>query len=138
MEGYAEAMLGPHSGFGGDAMTVTAYLGLGALRPVLDRAAECKAAAFVVVRSSNPEGRSLQDARLAEGSGMNAQKLSVTAACLLALFSFAASGSIGHAQQFAYCKADVRRLCAGIRPGAGTMDQARPMTFQQSLATARC
>jgi len=37
MEGYAEAMLGPHSGFGGDAMTVTAYLGLGALRPVLDR-----------------------------------------------------------------------------------------------------
>jgi orotidine-5'-phosphate decarboxylase len=38
MEGYAEAMLGPASGFGGDAMTVTAYLGFGALRPVLDRA----------------------------------------------------------------------------------------------------
>jgi orotidine-5'-phosphate decarboxylase len=33
MEGYAEAMLGPHSGFCGDAMTVTAYLGFGALRP---------------------------------------------------------------------------------------------------------
>jgi orotidine-5'-phosphate decarboxylase len=39
MEGYAEAMLGPDSGFGGDAMTVTAYLGFGALRLVLDRAA---------------------------------------------------------------------------------------------------
>ena len=27
MKGYAEAMLGPHSGFGGDAMTVTGYWG---------------------------------------------------------------------------------------------------------------
>ena len=67
MEGYAEAMLGPHSGFGADAMTVTAYLGFDALRPVLDRAAKYNAAAFVVVRSSNPEGRSVQDARLADG-----------------------------------------------------------------------
>jgi orotidine-5'-phosphate decarboxylase len=67
MGGYAEAMLGPHSGFGGDAMTLTAYLGFGALRPVLDRAAKCNAAAFVIVRSSNPEGCSVQDARLADG-----------------------------------------------------------------------
>jgi orotidine-5'-phosphate decarboxylase len=67
MEGYAEAMLGPHSGFCGDAMTVTAYLGFGALRPVLDRAAECCGAAFVIVRSSNSEGCSVQDARLADG-----------------------------------------------------------------------
>jgi len=67
MEGYAEAMLGPDSGFGGDAMTVNAYLGFNALRPVLNRAAECDAAAFVIVRSSNPEGRSVQDARLGDG-----------------------------------------------------------------------
>jgi orotidine-5'-phosphate decarboxylase len=67
MEGYAEAMLGPHSGFCGDAMTVTAYLGFGALRPVLDRAAKCSGAAFVIVRSSNSEGCSVQDARLADG-----------------------------------------------------------------------
>jgi orotidine-5'-phosphate decarboxylase len=67
MEGYAEAMLGEQSGFGGDAMTVTAYLGFGALKPVFDRAAKCDAAVFVVVRSSNAEGRTLQDARLADG-----------------------------------------------------------------------
>ena len=67
MEGYAEAMLGPHSGFRGDAMTVTAYLGFGALRPVLDRAAKCSGAAFVNVRSSNSEGCSVQDAQLADG-----------------------------------------------------------------------
>jgi len=67
MEGYAEAMLGPRSGFCGDAMTVTAYQGFGALRPVLDRAAKCSGAAFVIVRSSNSEGCSVQDARLADG-----------------------------------------------------------------------
>lgn len=50
MEGYAEAMLGSHSGFGGDAMTVTAYLGFGALRPVLDRAAKCNGAAFALIK----------------------------------------------------------------------------------------
>jgi orotidine-5'-phosphate decarboxylase len=67
MEGYAEAMLGADSGFGADAITVTAYLGFGALRPVLDRAANCKGAAFVIVRSSNSEGYSVQNARLADG-----------------------------------------------------------------------
>lgn len=67
MEGYAQAMLGQDSGFGGDAMTVTAYLGLDALTPVFDRAATLGAAVFVVVRSSNPEGRALQDARRADG-----------------------------------------------------------------------
>lgn len=67
MEGYAEAMIGPDSGFGGDAVTLTAYLGLDALRPIFDRAARAGAAVFVVVRSSNPEGLTLQDARLADG-----------------------------------------------------------------------
>jgi orotidine-5'-phosphate decarboxylase len=67
MQGYAEAMLGPDSGFCGDAMTVTAYLGFAALRPVLDRAANCNGAAFVIVRSSNFEGCSVQNARLADG-----------------------------------------------------------------------
>lgn len=62
MTGYAQAMLGADSGFGGDAMTVTAYLGLDALRPVIDRAAACGAAVFVVVRSSNADGHFLQKA----------------------------------------------------------------------------
>ena len=67
MEGYAEAMLGADSGFSGNAMTVTAYLGFGALRPVFDRAVQHNASVFVIVRSSNPEGRALQDAKLADG-----------------------------------------------------------------------
>jgi len=67
MVGYAEAMLGVDGGFGGDAMTVTPFLGFSALRPVFDRAVKCAGAVFVVVRSSNLDGRSLQSARRPDG-----------------------------------------------------------------------
>jgi orotidine-5'-phosphate decarboxylase len=67
LEAYADAMLGHDSPFGGDAMTVSAYLGFGALKPLLAKAAERDAGVFVVVRSSNPEGRTLQDAMLTDG-----------------------------------------------------------------------
>ena len=67
MEGYAEATLGAGSGLGADAVTVTAYLGFDALRPMFARAHHTGGAVFVVVRSSNPEGHRLQDARLADG-----------------------------------------------------------------------
>ncbi|MET3528035.1 orotidine-5'-phosphate decarboxylase [Phenylobacterium koreense] len=67
MMGYAAAMLGEGSGFGGDAMTVNAYLGFEALHPVFDQAAASGSMVFVVVRSSNPEGRALQSARLDDG-----------------------------------------------------------------------
>lgn len=67
LEAYADAWVGPDSPFGGDAMTVTAYLGFGALKPLLKKAAERQAGVFIVVRSSNPEGRTLQDALLADG-----------------------------------------------------------------------
>jgi orotidine-5'-phosphate decarboxylase len=67
LDAYADAMIGPDSAFGGDAMTVTAYMGFGSLKPVLDKAVARHAGVFVVVRSSNPEGQTLQDARLADG-----------------------------------------------------------------------
>ncbi len=67
LDAYADAMIGPDSPFGGDAMTATAYMGFGSLSPLLKKAAERGAGVFVVVRSSNPEGRALQDAVLADG-----------------------------------------------------------------------
>jgi len=67
LDAYADAMIGPDSPFGGDAMTATAYMGFGSLMPLLKKAAEREAGVFVVVRSSNPEGRALQDAVLADG-----------------------------------------------------------------------
>jgi len=64
---YGEAFLGPHGAFGGDAMTLVAYLGLGSLAPILARARREAAGVFVVVRSSNPEGTGLQQARMPDG-----------------------------------------------------------------------
>jgi orotidine-5'-phosphate decarboxylase len=68
---YAQAWLsdGPLSV---DAMTVSPYLGFDALAPYFDAAAANARGVFVVVRSSNPEGRPIQKALLAgpeRGSG---------------------------------------------------------------------
>ena len=40
LDAYADAMIGPDSPFGGDAMTATAYMGFGSLKPLLNKAAE--------------------------------------------------------------------------------------------------
>ena len=64
---HGEAYLGSQSPFGGDAMTVHAYLGFGSLDPILDTARRENAGVFVVVRSSNPEGTELQRATLPDG-----------------------------------------------------------------------
>ena len=64
---YGEAFLGPKSPFGGDALTVSAYLGFAALAPIFDIARRESAGIFVVVRSSNPEGTGLQHAVMADG-----------------------------------------------------------------------
>jgi orotidine-5'-phosphate decarboxylase len=58
LDAYADAMIGPDSPFGGDAMTVTAYMGFGSLKPLLDKAVARSCGVFVVVRSSNPDGQS--------------------------------------------------------------------------------
>jgi hypothetical protein len=41
------------------------------------------------------------------------------AACALALFALGAFSPAARAQNFAYCRADVQRLCAGIQLGGG-------------------
>jgi orotidine-5'-phosphate decarboxylase len=64
---YGEAFLGPRSPFGGDALTVSAYLGFAALAPIFDIARRESAGIFVVVRSSNPEGAGLQHAVMPDG-----------------------------------------------------------------------
>jgi orotidine-5'-phosphate decarboxylase len=64
---YGDAFLGPGSPFGGDAMTLSAYLGFGSLAPIVERARREAAGLFVLVRSSNPEGTALQQARMPDG-----------------------------------------------------------------------
>ena len=65
---YADAWLRDDSPLAADAMTAHAYLGLGALEPMLRLAARNGRGVLVVARSSNPEGRSLQEARTAGGT----------------------------------------------------------------------
>jgi orotidine-5'-phosphate decarboxylase len=59
-DAYADAWVGETSPFAADAVTVHAYLGLGALQPLVRLAGATGRGVLVVARSSNPEGRALQ------------------------------------------------------------------------------
>ncbi len=60
---YAEGLLGSggQSVWGADALTVSPYLGDDSLQPFIDVAAQRAAGIFVLVKTSNPGGRMLQD-----------------------------------------------------------------------------
>jgi len=79
-EAYAEAYLGPEAPIPVDALTVTPYLGLAAMQPVLDRAVANGAGIFIVTRSSNAEGRSIQGARHADATTVEHRLISDIAA----------------------------------------------------------
>jgi len=58
---YANGWLGRESPWGADALTVSPYLGDDSLQPFVDVAANEDAGLFVLVKTSNPGGRMLQD-----------------------------------------------------------------------------
>ncbi len=60
---YAQGFLGAggQSPWGADALTVNPYLGEDSLRPFIDVARERSAGVFVLVKTSNPGGRMIQD-----------------------------------------------------------------------------
>lgn len=64
---YAEAYLGRSSPFGADALTVNPYLGDDSFQPFVERAVQQQAGVFVLVKTSNPGGRMIQDL-VADGS----------------------------------------------------------------------
>ncbi len=68
---YAQGMLGSggQSPWGADALTVSPYLGDDSLQPFIDVAVERAAGVFVLVKTSNPGGKMLQDLA-AEGRPM--------------------------------------------------------------------
>jgi orotidine-5'-phosphate decarboxylase len=63
MAAYAQAWLTPGADFEVDAVTVSPYLGVGALRPALELAAEHNKGIFVLAATSNPEASHLQSSR---------------------------------------------------------------------------
>lgn len=60
-QAYADAYLGAESAWGGDALTVSPYLGDDSLTPFVDVARERMAGIFVLVKTSNPGGGQFQD-----------------------------------------------------------------------------
>jgi orotidine-5'-phosphate decarboxylase len=66
-EAYARAWLDPMSTLRADAVTVSPYLGTRALTPFYDAAQREGRGVFVVVRSSNSEGRDVQRRRDRDG-----------------------------------------------------------------------
>jgi orotidine-5'-phosphate decarboxylase len=66
-DAYAEAYLGKGAPLAADAITVHPYLGLGAMGSFVSRADESGSCLLVVTRSSNPEGRGIQAARVPDG-----------------------------------------------------------------------
>lgn len=61
-EAYAQAYFRPDSPVRADALTWHVYLGFAALRRALEFSAQQGGGAFIVVRSSNPEGAAVQSA----------------------------------------------------------------------------
>ncbi|WP_208436264.1 orotidine-5'-phosphate decarboxylase [Bartonella phoceensis] len=66
VEAYGQAWLGSSSAFKANAITVNAFLGFDALMPLIKIAEETGTAAFVVVQSSNPEGKPIHNARIGD------------------------------------------------------------------------
>lgn len=93
MTAYGQAWLADTSPLAADALTVTAYLGLGAMAEVVELARATGRGLFCVVASSNPEGRSLQEATTESGARVEAALLGELAA--LNAQEVAAGASIG-------------------------------------------
>lgn len=64
---YASAYLDPSSPLHVDAVTVSPYLGVGALTPMFELATAQGGGVFVLALTSNPEGAAVQRARTADG-----------------------------------------------------------------------
>ncbi len=73
MDAYAAAWLTPGSPLEADALTVSPYLGVGALDGSLALARSHGKGLFVLAATSNPEARGLQGAGDADGSSLSAR-----------------------------------------------------------------
>lgn len=68
MGGYAQAYLTDGAPLSSDAITVSPYLGVGSLEPAFALAKEHRRGVYVLARTSNPDGVTIQQATTAEGS----------------------------------------------------------------------
>lgn len=75
MEAYCQAYLGDselfcnekYSAFGSDSLTVNPYLGSDCVKPLLKKCDECDKSIFILLKTSNPSSKELQDEKLIGG-----------------------------------------------------------------------
>jgi orotidine-5'-phosphate decarboxylase len=67
-QGYADAYLDPSAPLAVDAITVSPFLGMGSLDPIMTTAEKYGGGVFVLALTSNPEGAQVQQARTADGT----------------------------------------------------------------------
>ncbi|GHG52338.1 orotidine 5'-phosphate decarboxylase [Flavimobilis marinus] len=95
MAAYADAYLRDGSPLAADALTVSPYLGFGALDPAVTAALESGRGLFVLCLTSNPEGPSVQHARRGAGASTVTVAAQIAAAAARLNEGAAPLGSIG-------------------------------------------
>ncbi len=123
MAGYAEAWLGEGSPLRADAVTVSPYLGVGALAPVFELAEENGAGVFVLAATSNPEAVALQTLTDDGGRTVAQQIVDACAERNAAHAQRGVAGNIGvvvGATLEQWCTPDLSRLNGPVlMPGVG-------------------
>lgn len=95
-EAYADGMLGADSAWGGDALTVSPYLGRDSLEPFVNTAAARDAGLFVLVKTSNPGGGQFQDRPATPADGGDVKTIYRLVADEIERMSAATCGSSGY------------------------------------------
>lgn len=80
MDGYAAAWTSDASPLAADAVTLSPYLGFGTLVPTIRAAHEAGRGVFVLVLTSNPEGREVQHVGEGSAEGSVARRVAAAAA----------------------------------------------------------
>jgi orotidine-5'-phosphate decarboxylase len=93
-QAYADAYLDPSSSLASDAVTASPFLGIGALDPIIDAALLHGRGVFVLTLTSNPEGRSVQQARAASGATVAGEILAAIAGHNAATASLGSIGAV--------------------------------------------
>ena len=93
-QAYADAYLDPSSSLASDAVTASPFLGIGALDPIIDAALLHGRGVFVLTLTSNPEGRSVQQARAASGATVAGEILAAIAGRNAATASLGSIGAV--------------------------------------------
>jgi orotidine-5'-phosphate decarboxylase len=121
MNGYFEAWLEKDAPFVCDALTVSPFLGIDSLTEVMSESLERSKGLFVLAATSNPEGKSIQRAKIAE-STISAEILKQLDAINVVSKSGARLGSFG-----AVVGATLNFAASGITSVQTDQDSATPI-----------